>query len=72
YVISTSSPEGPYRDEDNRQFTLDETITLTVMVQSLNTLEFILVTDSTINYVDSEEPKEEFCTAYITATWYAP
>jgi hypothetical protein len=72
YVISTTSPEGPYRDEDNRQFILDETITLTVMVQSLNTLEFILVTDSTINYVDSEETKEEFCTAYITATWYAP
>jgi hypothetical protein len=72
YVIDTTTPAGPYRDAENRQFTLDETITLTVMTQSLNTLELILVQDSTVTYVGSNETTSALCTATITATWYAP
>lgn len=72
YEITTNPPAGPFRDEGGRQFMLDETITLTVMATSLNTLEFILVQDTTVSYVDSDEVIEEFCTSYITATWYAP
>jgi len=72
YEVSTNPPSGPYRDEGGRQFTLDETLTLTVMPTSLNALEFILVQDTTVSYVDSDEVVEEFCTSYITAIWYAP
>ncbi|MCU0481131.1 MAG: hypothetical protein MUE54_07960 [Anaerolineae bacterium] len=72
YEITTTTPPGPYRDEEGRQFTRDETTTLTVMVQSLNTLELISVRDTVINFVDSNEVNEEFCTSFINATWYAP
>lgn len=72
YEFTITTPAGPYRANDNRQFTLDETVRVTIMVTSLNTLEIIHVRDTTMNFVSSDEAIAEVCTSYIRGAWYTP
>ncbi len=72
YEFTTTTPEGPYRADDGRQFLLDETVRVTIMVKSLNTVEIIDVRDSTVNFVSTNEVIDEVCTTYIRGAWYTP
>lgn len=72
YEFSITQVLGEYRDYEDRTYTLSESVRVTIMVKSHNTLEIIVVNDSTTSYVDSDEVTRNGCTTYISATWYAP
>jgi YD repeat-containing protein len=72
YEITLTTPPGPYRNVDGRQYTLDETDTITLTLKSLNMLELISVRKTVIRFVTSNEVNEEFCTTYANVNWYTP